>query len=192
MGIRTHITLLTTLLALGWAGGLPAQEDSPGPRPNTRAGFFVGFGTGVGNEHFDPKITSAGTSESQYGPSLYLKMGGTASQSVIFGVELFGWADPGSNNGRSVGSVTFFSQLYPWSAGAFFLKGGFGMATADNGNSNGGDGNELIGFSGVLGLGYDWRIGKNTSLVPTLDLNLQDYSNFSERIIHIGIGVMFH
>ena len=56
-----------------------------------------------------------------------------------------------------------------------------------------GDGDvEDIGFGGVIGVGYDWRIGKNTSLVPTIDLYLQDYNNFRVRIVNFGIGVMFH
>ncbi len=197
MGTRARIVLLTAVAAMGWAGALQAQEESGTPRPNTRVGFFVGFGTGVGNEHFDPKTTGAGVSGSQYGPSLYLKLGGAASQSVIVGAEFFGWADPESTNGRAVGSVTFFGQFYPSPAGAFFIKGGLGLATVEeNGSSTSGslfdDGNEVIGFSGVIGVGYDWRIGKNTSLVPTFDLYLQDYSNFRVRIVNIGIGVMFH
>jgi len=194
MGTRTHIALLTALAAMGWVTALPAQEGSGTARPNTREGFFVGFGAGVGNQHFDPK-TDAGLSESRYGPSLYLKLGGAASQSVILGAEFFGWADPESNNGRAVGSVTFFGQFYPSPAGAFFIKGGFGVATVEDNSRPGssGDGDvEDIGFSGVIGVGYDWRIGKNTSLVPTIDLYLQDYNNFQVRIVNIGIGVMFH
>ncbi len=194
MGTRTHIVLLTAVAAMGWAGALQAQEESGTPRPNTRVGFFVGFGAGVGNENFHDK-TDAGLSGSQYGPSLYFRIGGAASQSVILGAELFVWGDPDSNNERAVGSVTFFGHFYPRPAGAFFIKGGFGLATVEDnstfGSSNDGD-VEDIGFSGVIGVGYDWRIGKNTSLVPTIDLYLQDYSNFRERILNIGIGVMFH
>ncbi len=195
MRSRTHIAVLTTIMALGWANGLPAQQSSA--RPNTREGFFVGFGAGVGNEHFNPKTTAAGVSGSQYGPSLYFKIGGSASQSVILGAELYGWGDPESFSGRGVGSVTFFGQFYPRSAGAFFIKGGLGVATIENGSSSApgsffDDDSEQIGFSGVIGVGYDWRIGKNTSLVPTIDLYLQDYSNFRERILVMGLGVMFH
>ena len=192
MGTGTHIAVLTTIAALSWANGLQAQTT----RPNTREGFFVGFGAGVGNEDFKNK-TDGRSTPGQYGPSLYFKIGGSASQSVILGAELFGWGDPESVTGRGIGSVTFFGQFYPWSAGAFFIKGGLGVATTENGHSSTGgsffdDGGEQIGFSGVIGVGYDWRIGKNTSLVPTIDLYLQDYSNFSERIINLGIGVMFH
>jgi len=173
------------------ASGLSAQESTA--RPNTREGFFVGFGAGVGNQHFSPKTATAGVANSQYGPTLYFKIGGAASQSVILGAELFGWADPESTNGRSVGSIVFFGQVYPMAAGAFFIKAGLGMAGVEEnrpGSSN--DNPEVIGFSGVIGVGYDWRIGKNTSIVPTLDLYLQDYSNFRVRIVNIGIGVMFH
>ena len=195
MGTRTHTAVLTAIMALGWAAGLTAQESSA--RPNTREGFFVGFGAGVGNEHFDPKTTAAGGFSSQYGPSLYFKIGGSASQSVSLGAELFGWGDPESLNGRGVGSLTFFGQFYPRSTGAFFIKAGLGVATTEDGHSSTSgsffdEGADQIGFSGVIGVGYDWRIGKNTSLVPTLDLYLQDYNNFRERIVNLGIGVMFH
>lgn len=194
MRASTHIALLTTLAAIASTTALPAQEGSSTSRPNTREGFFVGFGAGVGNEDFDSKVGDPGT-PGQYGPTLYFKIGGAASQSVILGAELFGWADPESDTNRSVGSIAFFGQFYPWSAGPFFIKGGLGMAVVEDNStfSSSDDGDvEDIGFSGVIGVGYDWRIGKNTSLVPTIDLYLQDYNNFRERIINFGIGVMFH
>ena len=44
----------------------------------------------------------------------------------------------------------------------------------------------------AVGLGYDFRVSRNVSITPSLDLQGQRYDTHDERLVSFGIGVTFH
>jgi len=190
MRVMRYVGLAIPAMVMAVPALAQSRHDETGRNRQRREGFWIGFGTGAGNEAFDVKGVPGGFSSSEYGPSFYLKLGGTASRQLLLGAELYGWAIQGPVDDRALGSALFIAQWYPSRTGQFFLKGGAGWATAEDGQA--GSGNEATGFAFGVGLGYDVRVGRTTSLVPTLDVYHHDYRGFSERVVNIGLGVMFH
>lgn len=171
-----------------------AQDEGPPSQPPSRyqrSGFFIGFGFGAGNEAFNIKDDAAGWSSSEYAPTFYLKLGGTANPGLIIGAEVFGWSDTDGFRNRNVGSLLVFGQWYPKATGPLYLKGGGGIANA-GGNTSGSGNQDQTGFAFSVGAGYELRVGRTTSFIPSLDIYYYDYSGFSSRVINVGFGVMFH
>ena len=52
------------------------------------------------------------------------------------------------------------------------------------------------GFAGLLGAGYELRLGRRIYLNPTVDLVGHSYSGrlgggYNERLVNFGLGVLF-
>src|SRR5574342_874795 len=93
---------------------LPAQDPS-GARPNTREGFWIGFGFGLGSTGAD--CTSCSNDRTS-GFSGYLRMGGTVSRHVLLGGETNGWLHSESGVDETLGFASFVASIYPSAAGA--------------------------------------------------------------------------
>src|SRR6266487_1476306 len=184
-----------TLLALVGATGVRAQH------PQTRQGFWIGFGFGGGSAHLtcngctDTTLT-AGTG--------HLKMGGTVRPNLLIGGEVNAWSKPKENGEEfTVGNVSAIVQYYPAPANGFFLKGGLGYATfEDNSDSDGKATGSGFGF--IVGLGFDIRVARNFSLTPIANLYYGGIGEVSQggattsglgvkqSVIEIGLDFMFH
>ncbi|HXE57611.1 MAG TPA: hypothetical protein VNK43_06385 [Gemmatimonadales bacterium] len=184
---------------LAWGGlllavpTLAAQEHGGGLReisPNERRGFWIGFGLGAGVESYDVAGDGAGYTDDLTRPTFYLKLGGTPSQSVLLGAELFAWGHDDGGVEETLSQALFIVQWYPARRGAFFLKGGLGIA--DNRFDDGVATVSNTGVGLVAGAGYDIRVGRSVSIVPTIDLVGQGYDDYRERILNFGLGVVFH
>jgi len=154
-------TMVVALSALAWAGCLAAQS----PRlPNTRNGFWMGFGVGGGSAG---TTCSTCTGGHQTGISGYFRMGGAPSRSLLVGGEATFFA-------RSTGGVdqrvTFASMIvmwYPERAGALYLKLGVGAL-----GYRSDDGTNVLTATApslALGLGYEVRVAPNLSVVPFMN-----------------------
>lgn len=173
-------------------GGLREVSDR---RNHRREGFFGAVGLGGGSESFDAN-DGLGWSDDKGGAVGYIKVGGAVSQSLLLGAELNGWAARYQRQGydRSLGSLMFIGQWYPAAQGDFWLRGGLGWAR-DNLSIYGTTGDinsHENGTAFALGLGYDFRVARNVSITPSLDLQGQRYDTHDERVISLGLGVTFH
>ncbi len=173
-------------------GGL---REVSGHGSSRREGFFAAVGIGGGSESFDAN-DGLGWSDDKGGAAGYIKVGGTVSQSLLLGAELNGWAARYQRQGydRSLGSLMFIAQWYPAAQGDFWLRGGLGWAR-DNLSIYGTTGDinsHENGTALAVGLGYDFRVGRNVSITPTLDFQGQRYDSHDERLISLGIGVTVH
>lgn len=163
---------------------------------NRRDGFWFSIGLGAGNEAFDVSGEPGGFGDDVTGPSLMVKLGGTVSQGFTLGGELFAWTwDDNFDVNETLSSVMLIGQWYPARRGAFFVKGGLGVAhfqqeTNDRFSSFILD--EETGVAAVIGAGYDIRVGRNVSITPTIDLYGQSYDDFRERIVNFGVAVTLH
>jgi hypothetical protein len=178
------------------AGGLPAQDMSQlaPAQEGRRAGLWTGFGLGAGGESFDLR-DGRGYSEQLYRPTVSIRLGGTPSQRLRLGGEILAWVNEAGDAVESLSSFLFIGQLYPMGAAGLYLKGGigFGRNAIDFPDGYGvGD----TGFAGLLGAGWEARLGRRFYLNPTLDLVEHRYDNpdggdYRERLVNFGVSLLF-
>ena len=174
-----QVLAMACFLVLGTAGRAWAQQH-----PQTREGFWIGFGFGYGSLGFSCSGCSFGTEGAASG---YLKLGGTLSHNVLIGGETSGWTKSISGETWTAGNASLAVYYYPQATGGFFLRGGVGLATL----SIGGTGESGFGF--VTGLGYDVRIARNTSITPVANYNWgAPESGLKQHVFQIALGITFH
>ncbi len=195
--------LPSVLLVLVFAGAAVVAAQG---KPQTREGFWIGFGIGGANGSGDCDGCDL---ESTTGGSGYLKLGGRLGAQWLLGGEINTWI--GSPNDKSidvpidvtVGYVTASAYFYPTVTSGFFLKGGVGYYTLNGTYQQGGPDVSSSAPALMLGAGYDIRVGKMISIVPTLtyamsgnsDIDVEGFgsaSGFHTNIIALQVGVTFH
>lgn len=173
-----------------------AQQAPPGlveVKEGTRRGFWFGLGLGAGGESNDG--AGPGYSDLFYQPTISLRAGGTVGSNLRLGGEVLSWFDEEGDAVASLSSLLFVAQFYPLSSAGFYLKGGLGIgrnAIDFDDGFNVGD----TGFAGLLGAGYELRLGRRIYLNPTVDLVGHSYSGrlgggYTERLVNFGLGVLF-
>jgi hypothetical protein len=186
--------LLATLL------GLAATLEAQGRHPNTRQGFWVGFGFGSGSVGLDCTDCA---SDRTGGPSGYIRAGATLSPKILLGVEGNAWSHSQGSLDESIGYGSAIIMWYPSRSGAFYLKLGLGGMSY-----RGDDGVDVLtatASSASVGLGYEFRVGRNFSVVPYLNslasaavkeqLNGQPNptnEDISITLVQFGLGATWH
>jgi hypothetical protein len=178
-------------------GSVSAQDTPRGlsvVREGGRAGFWGGFSIGAGGEAFDLR-DGAGYSEELYRPTVSLRLGGTVNPSLRLGGEVLAWIDEHDRTTESLTSVLFVGQLYPLATTGLYLKGGLGLGrNAVDFDQGGGVGD--TGFAGLLGAGWEVRMGRRWFLNPSVDVVEHRYTGrgnerYRERLVNFGLGVVF-
>ena len=196
---RTWFTLRLTLWVALLLIALPlpsfAQQPPPGlveVREGTRRGVWFGLGVGAGGESND--AAGPGYTDPFYKPTISLRAGGTVGPHLRLGGEVLSWFDEEGDAVASLSSLLFVAQLYPLTSSGLYLKGGLGIgrnAIDFDGGFDVGD----TGFAGLVGAGYELRLGRRLYLNPTVDLVGHSYSGrvngYTERLINFGLGVLF-
>lgn len=191
-GTTAAVTLL--LLALGNASAQDAPRGLSLVREGGRAGFWGGFSLGAGGEAFDLR-DGAGYSEELYRPTVSLRVGGTVNPNLRLGGEVLAWINERGNTTESLSSLLFVGQFYPVATTGLYLKGGLGLGrNAVDFDEGGGVGD--TGFAGLLGAGWEIRVGRRWYLNPVVDLVEHRYTGrgserYRERLINFGLGVLF-
>jgi Outer membrane protein beta-barrel domain len=179
-------------------GGVAAAQEPPRGlvevHDSQRRGFWGGLGLGAGGEAFDLR-DGLGYSGDLYRPTVSVRLGGTPSQYLRLGGEILGWIDDQGNRTESITSILFISQLYPVPSAGFYLKGGLGLGR-NQVDFDDGFGVGDTGFAGLVGAGWEVRVGRRWYLNPAVDLVQQRYTGrggdrYRERIVNFGIGVLF-
>ncbi len=173
-----QVLAMACFLALGTAGRAWAQQH-----PQTREGFWIGFGFGYGSLGF----SCSGCSGTEGAPSGYLKLGGTLSPNLLIGGETDGWTKSVSGTTLTAGNASLALYYYPQATGGFFLRGGVGVAELSGGGSS------ETGFGFVTGVGYDVRVARNTSITPVANFNWgAPESGVKQHVFQIALGITFH
>jgi hypothetical protein len=159
-----------------------------------RAGFWGGLSLGAGGEAFDLR-DGAGYSEELYRPTISLRLGGTVSPSLRLGGEVLAWINERDFETESLTSVLFIGQLYPITSTGLYLKGGLGLGRNAVEFDGGGDVGDT-GFAGLLGAGWEIRLGRRWYLNPSFDIVEHRYTGrgeerYRERLVNFGLGVLF-
>ena len=144
------------------------------PAPG-RGGFWLGLGLGAGGESFDLQ-PSAGYSDVLYKPTVSFRLGGTLGQHVRLGAEVLSWINDVGPAVESLSSALIIAQVYPWSGAGLYLKGGVGLGRNGVSFDDGYDEWDT-GFAGLIGAGYELRLGRRFFLNPSIDLVGHQYDN---------------
>jgi hypothetical protein len=193
--VALSLLLLSIVLATFPLHSL-AQQSPPGlveVKEGVRRGFWAGLGLGAGGESND--VAGSGYSDVFYQPTVSFRAGGTVGSHLRLGGEVLSWFDEQGDAVASLTSLLFVAQFYPLSSAGFYLKGGLGIgrnAVDFDYGYNVGD----TGFAGLVGAGYELRVGRRFYLNPTVDLVGHRYSgapgfDYSERLVNFGLGVLF-
>jgi hypothetical protein len=193
--LRRSGIAVALLLLLG--GRAVAQETPRGlveVQETGRHGFWAALGLGAGGEAFDLR-DGQGYSADLYRPTVSLRLGGTPNRFLRLGGEILGWIDDQDDRTNSLTSVLFIGQVYPAPSTGLYLKGGLGLARNEV-DFDRGVGLGDTGFAGLLGAGWEVRLGRRWYLNPAVDLVEQRYTGrgsdrYRERIINFGVGVLF-
>ena len=158
-----------------------------------RHGFWLGAGLGAGGESNDLGA-GAGYSRLFYQPTISLRLGGTVSPHLRLGGEILSWINDEGHAVESVSSALFVAQLYPLAQAGLYLKAGAGIgrnAVDFDDGFNIGD----TGFAGLVGAGYELRLGHRIFLNPAVDLVGQTYEGraggrYRERLLNFSLGLL--
>ena len=198
IGCHPHGALRLTILVVLvlFPTVIPAQETPPGlveVKDASRRGFWLGLGFGAGGESYDLR-TGTGYSEVLYQPTVSLRMGGTVSQQLRLGGEALSWINEQGHAVESLSSALFVAQFYPISNLGLYLKGGLGIGRNAIAFDDGFDVGDT-GFAGLIGAGYELRLGRRFYLNPVIDLVGHSYSDraggsYRERLVNFGLGIL--
>jgi hypothetical protein len=187
-----------TAFAFGLGTPAPAQEAPPGlveVREGGRSGFWGALGVGAGGESFDLRDGSGYNSE-LYRPTVSLRLGGTVGQHLRLGGEALAWINAEGGRTETLSSFLLIAQVYPLASTGLYLKGGagFGRNEVDFNDGFGSVGD--TGFAGMLGAGWEMRVGRNLCLNPAVDLVEHTYTSrsggdYRERLVNFGLGMLF-
>jgi hypothetical protein len=197
--MRTALHAIPAAIALLLASAVAgAAQDAPRGlslvREGDRGGFWAGFSLGAGGEAFDLR-DGLGYSDELYRPTVSLRLGGTVGQGLRLGGEALAWINERDTEVESLTSLLFIGQLYPITTTGLYLKGGVGLgrnAVEFDEGGNIGD----TGFAGLLGAGWEIRLGRRWYLNPSFDVVEHRYTGrgnerYRERLVNFGLGVLF-
>ena len=165
----TRALLLWLSVVLLPAGVLAAQDSAPAPkhrRPH-RAGLWGEFGFGPGRA----RVACSGCESViiANGATSYLRIGGTVSDHVMIGGEIFsllnkafGFSPEDSARTAETGTLAIIVMWFPGRSGLFF-KGGVGAAVGQFSlptATSSADTSDGAGIGLTFGAGWDWSISR--------------------------------
>jgi hypothetical protein len=192
----TAVIIQVTVALASIVSEAPSQQPPPGlieVKEGTRRGFWFGLGVGAGGESND--IAGPGYSALFYQPTVSLRAGGTISPHLRLGGEILTWFDEQGDATASLSSGLLVAQFYPLRTLGLYFKAGLGIGRNaldfDHG-FNVGD----TGFAGLVGAGYELRLGRRLFLNPSVDLVGHSYNGrvgggYTERLVNFGLGILF-
>ncbi len=188
---------MLAILTFATAVGAQAQDTPRGlveVRDGGRTGFWGALGVGAGGESFDLR-DGAGYNDQLYRPTISLRLGGTLSQNLRLGGEAMAWIDDQGRSTATLSSFLFIAQFYPVTSSGLYLKGGAGLGRNEI-DFDGGFGVGDTGFAGLLGAGWEVRVGRKIYLNPAVDLVQHAYTGrggdrYRERLLNLSVGVLF-
>lgn len=173
------------VLALSAVGASVASAQYP----QTRKGFWIGFGLGYGSYGISCSGCSGLGRESSF--TGHVRLGGTVSPHLLLGAESIAWTKSESGATITAGNVSLAADYYPQPAGGAFLSVGVGFSRVEASGGGSSGGNTGPGFT--LGGGYDVRVSANTSVTPVANFVWgHPESGLSHNFFQFGVGVTFH
>ena len=151
----------------------------------TRQGFWFSGGLGYGSLGCD----NCGSREG--GISGGLSLGGTISPRFLLGVGTSGWTKTDQGARLTVDEIDARVRFYPSTTGGFFVTGGVGYGEVRASVPGFGSATES-GGAAILGMGYDVRISRNTSITPYWNAYAMKNSNTDANVGQVGLAITVH
>ena len=178
------------VLALIAVGGAAAQDAPSGPVAGSRGRSLADSGVDSHSERAASPSTlrdGAGYSEELYRPSISFRAGGTVNQHLRLGGEALAWINEENRRVESLTSLLFIGQFYPVATTGLYLKGGLGLGrNAVDFDEGGGVGD--TGFAGLIGAGWELRVGRRWYLNPSVDVVGHRYTGAWQRALSRTVG----
>ena len=182
--------MLRSILVLGIALVLVALRplDADAQNPQTRQGFFIGLGLGLG------AFGAEGAGDRETSGAAQIILGGTLNPRVLLAGELTGWTKEEGGARLSHSNATAVVQFYPMVDGGLWLRGGLGGSTLSVSASSGGFSfsADESGLGLTAGAGYDIRVGSNFSITPYGLFVWGNFDGGSANHFQGGLGVTWH
>jgi len=176
---------VTKWLAVCALGSLCLVGTAQAQNAQTRDGFWFSGGLGYGSLGCD----NCGSREG--GISGNLSLGGTITPRLLLGVGTSGWTKSEQGATLTVAVLDARIRFYPQTRGGFFLTGGIGVGSV-TGSVSGFGSNTETGTGAILGMGYDVRVSRNTSITPYWNAYAIKNSNTDANVGQIGLAVTLH
>lgn len=163
----------------------PEAPKATSPDLPRRNGFWFNGGLGYGS------LGCEDCGGREGGLSGTIGIGGTVSQKVLLGITSNGWTKNEGGVTLTVGTLTGMIRFYPAKTGRFFLIGGLGIGSIYAEIDGFGSDTET-GAGALLGLGYDFRVGDNTSLTAYWNGFAASTENADANVGQIGLSITAH
>jgi outer membrane protein with beta-barrel domain len=150
-----------------------------------RDGFWFSGGLGYGSLGCD----NCGSREG--GLSGDISAGGTISQRFLLGVGAAGWSKSEQGATLTVSTLDARVRFYPSRTSGFYMTGGVGLGTVRGSVSGFGSTTET-GVGTILGLGWDIRVARNTSITPYWNGFAMKNSNTDANVGQAGLAITLH
>ena len=178
MVVKRMVQLVAVVASLAAATSAQAQK---GP---ARQGFWFSGGLGMGSLGCD----NCGSREN--GVTGDISLGGTLSPRWLLGVGTSGWSKSEQGGRLTVATLDARVRFYPSTTGGFFLTGGIGAGQIRA--SAGGISATDNGTGAIFGLGYDYRVARNTSITPYWNGFAMKSDNNNANVGQIGLAITLH
>ena len=170
---------VATVLMVTLAVRATAQEAPANPQP--RSGVWFSGGLGYGTLGCDDC-----SGERLNGLSGGLSLGGTITPRLLVGVATVGFSKSEDGETLTAGTLEGRIRFYPWIDKGFHINAGAGLATLSFA------GDTETGFGLTLGVGHDFRVGKNVSLTPFWNGTGMVFDGVGVNLGQIGLAVTIH
>ena len=193
----------SSALVAAWALVLAAAPLLAQGKPQTRQGFNISFGIGGGSAGYD--CDGCEDLGRETGTTMFLHIGGTVTPQLTVGGELNGWGKSSRAEDSAIGSAMAVVHYYPILTQGLFLSGGAGFTSLAIRDKTTFPDDEMTsdGFGVQVGVGYDWRVGRNFSLTPYAQYvrafageaefnGTSTGSDLNPNFFQIGLGFTWH
>lgn len=168
-----------SIAAFSVAGTAQAQNTQ------TRDGLWFSGGLGYGSLGCD------GCDSREGGVSGGLSFGGTITPRLLLGAGASGWTKSEQGATLTVGLVDARVRFYPQTRGGFFVTGGVGVGSVSASVDGFGSDTET-GVGLILGMGYDIRVARNTSITPYWNGYAMKNDNTDANVGQLGLAITIH
>ena len=160
------------------AFGICSVLSVVGTEAQTREGFQVGFGLGVGSLSRDGLTTQTGLSG-------YVGLGIVLSENVVIGVEASMWRKPAGLTTRSLVRPALY--IFPGASSGLFFKVAAEFVRLSTPTSSG---RSSLGNRGLgVGIGYDVFLGERLSMRPIVYYSIGDPGGNVTILGEITVGL---
>jgi len=181
---RKLVQCLVVVAAVAVSAASADAQRSRAANTQAHDGLWFSGGLGYGSLGCD----NCGSREG--GMTGDLAFGTTISQRLLVGVGASAWSKSDQGARLTISTLDARVRFYPSTTGGFFVTGGLGLGSARG--DFGGFSETQNGIGTVLGLGWDIRVAKNTSITPYWNGFAMRSNDINANVAQAGIAVTLH